>query len=99
MPLSTPRIARSSAAISSADAGRSALFFAIARRMTRSTAVMDGDPMSAGGCSYFVACSTSTTVRPVNAGRPASISNRIAPAANRSVRASTASPAACSGAM
>ena len=32
-------------------------------------------------------------------GGPASISNRIAPAANRSLRASTASPVTCSGAM
>ena len=39
-----------------------------------------------------VACRISTTVRPANAGRPASISNRMAPAANRSLRASTGSP-------
>ena len=41
----------------------------------------------------------STIERPPNAGRPASISNRMAPTANKSVRASTASPLACSGAM
>ena len=34
--------------------------------------------MSAGGCSWRVACRISTTVRPPNAGRPASISNRMA---------------------
>ena len=47
-----------------------------------STAATVGEPLSAGGCSDIVACSTSPTVRPPKAGRPASISNRIAPAAN-----------------
>ena len=72
---------------------------ASARRITRSTAATAGEPVSAGGCSWSVACRISTIVRPPNAGRPASISNRMAPAANRSLRASTASPVTCSGAM
>ena len=67
--------------------------------MTRSTAATAAEPASAGGCSVSVALSTAVTVRPVNAGRPASMWNRIAPAANRSVRASTVSPVICSGAM
>jgi hypothetical protein len=50
-PLSTPRMARSSSAIASADAGRSIGRLAMARRITRSTAVTAGDPVSAGGCS------------------------------------------------
>ena len=95
----TPRTARSSSAIASAEAGRSAGRLASARRITRSTAATAGDPVSAGGCSWSVACRISTAFRPVNAGRPASISNRIAPAAKRSLRASRASPVTCSGAM
>ncbi len=98
-PVSTPRMARSSSAIASADAGRSAGLLAMARRITRSTAATAGEPVSAGGCSCCVACRTSTIVRPLNAGRPASISKRIAPAAKRSLRLSTASPVTCSGAM
>ena len=92
-------MARRSSAIASADGGRSAGRLAIARRMTRSTAATAGEPVSAGGCSYSVACRTSTMVRPLKAGRPASISKRIAPAAKRSLRASTLPPVTCSGAM
>ena len=58
-----------------------------------------GEPVSGGGCSWSVAWRISRTVRPANAGRPESISNKMAPAANRSLRASTASPFTCSGAM
>ena len=97
--LSVLRTPRSSSAIASADAGRSAGRLARARRMTRSTAATEGEPERAGGCSDSVAWRTSPTVFPVNAGRPASISNRIAPVAKRSPRASTGSPMICSGAM
>jgi hypothetical protein len=45
------RTARSSAAIASADDGRSAGFLASARRITRSAAATAGDPVRAGGCS------------------------------------------------
>ena len=65
---------------------------ASARRITRSTAAIAGEPVSAGGCSCTVACRTSTIVAPPKAGRPASISNRIAPAEKRSERASTGRP-------
>ncbi len=99
LSLSTPRAARSSSVMTSADGGRSAGRLANALRMTRSTAATAGEPVSAGGCSYSVACMTSATVRPPNAGRPESISKRMAPAANKSLRASTASPVSCSGAM
>lgn len=85
--------------MTSADAGRSSGFLARARRSTRSTDATADEPVRAGGCTYTVACRISTTVRPTNAGRPASISNSTAPAANKSVRAPTASPRACSGAM
>jgi hypothetical protein len=46
-----PATARSSSAIASADAGRSAGFLARARRITRSAAATAGEPVSAGGCS------------------------------------------------
>jgi hypothetical protein len=48
---SSPFTARSSSAIVSADASRSAGRFAKARRITRSTAATAGEPLSAGGCS------------------------------------------------
>ena len=99
LPSSTPRMARSASAIASADAGRSSGRLASARRITRSTAVTAGVPVSAGGCSWSVACNTATTVRPPNARRPASSSNRIAPAAKRSHRLSTTPLVSCSGAM
>jgi len=70
-----------------------------ARRITRSTAATAGEPVSAGGCSCSVAFRISMMLRPLNAGRPASISNMIAPAAKMSLRASIGSPVICSGAM
>ena len=85
---STLLVPRSSSAIASAEEGRSAGFLARAFRITRSAAATAGEPTRAGGCSWSVACRISTTLAPANAGRPASISNRIAPVANRSVRGS-----------
>ena len=93
------RTAFSSFAMAWADTGRPSGFFASARRMTRSTAATAGEPARAGGCSVSVALTTAITVRPPNAGRPASISNKMAPTANRSERASTGSPVISSGAM
>ena len=83
------RTAFSSFAMAWAETGRPSGFFASARRMTRSTAATAGEPARAGGCSVSVALTTASTVRPPNAGRPASISNRMAPTAKRSERAST----------
>jgi hypothetical protein len=97
-PDAPPREARSFA-IASADAGRSSGRLASAFRITRSAATTAGEPVRAGGSAWSVACRTSTNVRPVNAGRPASISNRMAPAAKRSHLESTASAVTCSGAM
>jgi len=93
------RAARRSSLICPAVEYRSFGAFARALRTTRSMAAMAGEPVRAGGCSYSVACSTSTAVLPAKAGRPASISKRMAPTAKRSVRPSTASPRTCSGAM
>ena len=52
-----------------------------------------------GGAEANNAASIRCMVRPSNGGRPASISYSTTPSAYRSARWSTASPAACSGAI
>ncbi len=98
-PAAPEATASSSARKSAAEAGRSSGRLASARRRARSSATTAGSPLRAGGCSCRVAESTSTTVLPRKAGRPDTASYRMAAVENRSVRASTAWPSTCSGAM
>ena len=57
------------------------------------------DPLSAGGDPCRTACAISPNVSPGNAGRPVSISNKMAATEKRSDRASSFSPRTCSGDM
>src|SRR5215471_5403973 len=92
---------RSASAIWAALSKRSAGCFPVERSSTscrRGTAARSSAGKS-GSPSFWMRWLTSVTLRPAKARRPASISNSVVPAANRSERPSTASPRHCSGDM
>ncbi len=101
-PCSTARRSRrSSWQTSSADAGRSRGAFARQRatRRSKSAGSSGRERRSGVGVSRRIAELTSTGLSPANGRRPAASSYSTTPSANRSVRASTAWPRSCSGAM